>query len=186
MYENEKILVIYIYIYSWESKLLTVVEGDPKSSFLIATTPRCREGHNSFPMIDPLYPRYVPYVQLVPIVFHIYIYTYIYIYIYIYSCVFVCLCLCLCSIYNRHKHFMGIILNNYNSQNSQVHTHVLNKSEFADLSRGLPEGFLFNSYYASVGEGATPFPVLFHFTLDPYLIILSATQDGIKYHFLSL
>ena len=35
-------------------------------------------------------------------------------------------------------------------------------------------------------EGATPFPGLFHFTLDPYLIILSAKQGGIKYHFLSL
>ena len=33
-----------------------------------------------------------------------------------------------------------------------------------------------------VGEGATPFPGLLHFTLDPYLIMLSAKQGGIKYH----
>ena len=37
-----------------------------------------------------------------------------------------------------------------------------------------------------VGEGATPFPGLLHFTLDPYLILLSIKQGGIKYHFLSL
>ena len=33
-----------------------VVEGDPKAPILIATTPRCRGGHNSFPWIAPLYP----------------------------------------------------------------------------------------------------------------------------------
>ena len=37
-----------------------------------------------------------------------------------------------------------------------------------------------------VGEGATPFPEFNHFTLDPYLIILSVKQGGIKYHLLSL
>ena len=38
----------------------------------------------------------------------------------------------------------------------------------------------------SIGEGATPFPWLIHFTLDPYLIMLSVKQSSIKYHFLSL
>ena len=33
-------------------------------------------------------------------------------------------------------------------------------------------------------KDATPFPGLLHFTLDPYLIILSVKQGGIKYHFL--
>ena len=33
---------------------------------------------------------------------------------------------------------------------------------------------------------ATPFPGLLHFTLDPYLIMLSVKQGSIKYHFLSL
>ena len=37
-----------------------------------------------------------------------------------------------------------------------------------------------------VGKGATLFSELFHFTLDPYLIMLSDKQGGIKYHFLSL
>ena len=36
------------------------------------------------------------------------------------------------------------------------------------------------------GEGATPFPGLLCFTLDPYLIMLSVKQGSIKYHFLSL
>ena len=35
-------------------------------------------------------------------------------------------------------------------------------------------------------DGATLFPGLFHFILDPYLIMLSVKQEGIKYHFLSL
>ena len=38
--------------------------------------------------------------------------------------------------------------------------------------------------HQGVGEGATPFPGLLHFTLDPYLIMLSIKQEGIKYHFL--
>ena len=42
-------------------KLVTVVEGDPKTPFTIATTPRCRGGRYSFPRIAPLYPWYVPY-----------------------------------------------------------------------------------------------------------------------------
>ena len=35
-------------------------------------------------------------------------------------------------------------------------------------------------------EGATPFPWLLHFILNPYLILLSINQGGIKYHFPSL
>ena len=43
-------------------KLVTVVEGDPKAPFSIATTPRCRGGRNSFPWIAPLYFWYVTYI----------------------------------------------------------------------------------------------------------------------------
>ena len=45
----EKLIVVTI-------KLVTVVEGDQKAPFSIATTPRCSEGHNSFTGIAPLYP----------------------------------------------------------------------------------------------------------------------------------
>ena len=37
-------------------KLVTVVEGDQKAPFSIATTARCRGGCYSFPRITPLYP----------------------------------------------------------------------------------------------------------------------------------
>ena len=36
-----------------------------------------------------------------------------------------------------------------------------------------------------LGKGATPFPGLLYFTLDPYFIIRKVKQAGIKYHFLS-
>ena len=42
--------------YITKIKLATIVEGDPKAPFSIATTPRCREGRYSFPRIAPLYP----------------------------------------------------------------------------------------------------------------------------------
>ena len=42
-------------------KLATVVEGDQKAPFSIATTPKWR-GRYYFPWIAPLYSWYVPYV----------------------------------------------------------------------------------------------------------------------------
>ena len=40
-----------------DSKLLaTVMEGNPKAPFSIATTPRCKEGRYSFPWTAPVYP----------------------------------------------------------------------------------------------------------------------------------
>ena len=44
------------------SKLATVVTGDQKVPFSIATTPMCRGGCYSFPWIAPLYPWYIPYI----------------------------------------------------------------------------------------------------------------------------
>ncbi len=51
---------------------------------------------------------------------------------------------------------------------------VLIVSKVGDLSRRWPEG---------VWEGATPFSGFLHFALNPYHIMLSAKQGGIKYHF---
>ena len=51
-----------VYIYSKYIKLATVVEGDQKVPFSIATTPRCRGGCYSFPWISPLYLSYLPYI----------------------------------------------------------------------------------------------------------------------------
>ena len=47
--------VIWIITYK-KVKLATLVEGDPKAPFSIATTPRCRVGRYSIPLIAPLYP----------------------------------------------------------------------------------------------------------------------------------
>ena len=56
----------------------------------------------------------------------------------------------------------------------------------ATLVESDPKGPFQQLPHQGVREGATPFPGLLHFTLDPYLIMLSDKQDGIKYHFLSL
>ena len=52
---------IYIYIYIVKVKLGTVVEGNLKAPFSMATTPRCRGEYYSFPWIFPLYSWYVTY-----------------------------------------------------------------------------------------------------------------------------
>ena len=44
--------------------MVTVVEGDKKAPFSIATTPRCRGGRNSFLWGAPLYTRCVPCWEL--------------------------------------------------------------------------------------------------------------------------
>ena len=54
-------IYIYVYIVKLKVKLATIVEGDPKAPFSIATTPRCRGGRYSIPRIAPLYPWTVPY-----------------------------------------------------------------------------------------------------------------------------
>ena len=47
---------------SKQKTVATVVDGDQKAPFSIATTSRCRGGHYSFPWIAPLYPWHVPYI----------------------------------------------------------------------------------------------------------------------------
>ena len=60
-------------------------------------------------------------------------------------------------------------------------------SKVRDPSRGWPEGCLFDLLlHQGVREGATLYPGLLNFSLDPYLIMLSVKQGSIKYHFLSL
>ena len=52
----------YIYICNHQLYIVVVVvESNPKASFTIATTSRCRGGHYSFPWIAPLYPWSAPY-----------------------------------------------------------------------------------------------------------------------------
>ena len=59
--------IIYIYIYKmlfaiFIVKLATLVEGDQKAPFSIATTPRCRGRRYSFHWIAPLYPWSLLYI----------------------------------------------------------------------------------------------------------------------------
>ena len=62
------------------------------------------------------------------------------------------------------------------------------KSKVGDLNRGWLEFILEVMRYGnfSTGEGATLFPGSLHFIVDPYLIMLSVKQGGIKFHFWSL
>ena len=60
LFFNQTCLYIYKYIYIY-IYIVTIVEGEPKAPFLIATIPRCRRGRNSFPWIDPLYSWSLPY-----------------------------------------------------------------------------------------------------------------------------
>ena len=48
-------------IYINSKSLATVVKGDPKALFSVATTPKYWGGCYSFPWIAPLYPWYIPY-----------------------------------------------------------------------------------------------------------------------------
>ena len=64
---------------------------------------------------------------------------------------------------------------------SQSHEAVCVK--LATIVEGDPKAPFSIATTPCVGEGATPFPGLLHFTLEPYLIMLSVKQGGIKYHF---
>ena len=48
--KNKLNIILFTHI----KKLATIVEGDPKAPFSIATTPRCRGGRYSIPRIAPL------------------------------------------------------------------------------------------------------------------------------------
>ena len=64
-----------------------------------------------------------------------------------------------------------------------IYTYI---SKVATVVEGDPKGpFPIATTPRCRGWGATPFPGLHHFTLDPYLIMLSVKQGDIKYHFLS-
>ena len=84
-------------------------------------------------------------------------------------------------------HLENIKRNWLSKQLSVFHTGlhpVLLVSKVGDCSR-VTQRFPFQQLlHQGVGEGATPFPGLLHFTFDPYLKMLSIKQGSIKYHFL--
>ena len=63
---------------------------------------------------------------------------------------------------------------------------ILAKVNLATVFQGDPKATFQRLQHRGVGDGTTLSLGLFHFTLDPYLIMLSIKQGGIKYHFLSI
>ena len=61
VFQMTAIALVSVINHHISKKLATIVEGDPKAPFSIATTPRCRGGRYSIPWIAPLYPWTVPY-----------------------------------------------------------------------------------------------------------------------------
>ena len=81
--------------------MATVVEGDPKAPFSIATTPRCRRGRYSI-SLDCSTLAFTTTLALGESHFyltHTHTHTHIYIYMYIYK--------------EKEKHFFGVIMNLY-------------------------------------------------------------------------
>ena len=56
----------------------------------------------------------------------------------------------------------------------------------ATLGKGDPKAPFQSLLHRCVGKGATPFLRFLHITLDPYIVMLSSTLGGTKYHFLYL
>ena len=61
-----------------------------------------------------------------------------------------------------------------------------NKVKLATIVKGNPKAPFSIATTPLCRGGRYSFPGLLYFTLDPYLIMLSVKQGGIKYHFLSL
>ena len=61
-----------------------------------------------------------------------------------------------------------------------------NKVKLATIVEGNPKAPFSIATTPMCRGGRYSFPGLLYFTLDPYLIMLSVKQGGIKYHFLSL
>ena len=62
----------------------------------------------------------------------------------------------------------------------------VSKVKLANIVEGNPKAPFSIATTPRCMGGRYSFPGLLYFTLDPYLIMLSVKQGGIKYHFLSL
>ena len=63
---------------------------------------------------------------------------------------------------------------------------IICKVKLATIVEGNPKAPFSIATTPMCRGGRYSFPGLLYFTLDPYLIMLSVKQGGIKYHFLSL
>ena len=67
-----------------------------------------------------------------------------------------------------------------------IYIYIYSKVKLATIVEGNPKAPFSIATTPMCRGGRYSFPGLLYFTLDPYLIMLSAKQGGIKYHFLSL
>ena len=63
---------------------------------------------------------------------------------------------------------------------------IISKVKFVNIVEGDPKAPFSIATTTTCRGGRYSFPGLLHFTVDPYLIMLSVKQGGIKYHFLCL
>ena len=61
-----------------------------------------------------------------------------------------------------------------------------NEIKLVTLVEADPKALFQQLLHRGVGKTATPIPGFLQFIFDPYLIMLSVKQGGIKYYFLSL
>ena len=71
----------------------------------------------------------------------------------------------------------------FNAKSILIH---ISKVKLATIVEGNPKAPFSIATTPRCRGGRYSFPGLLYFTLDPYLIMLSVKQGGIKYHFLSL
>ena len=82
---------------------------------------------------------------------------------------------------SRTENFPQLIRFYLNSSNAYII-----KVKLATIVEGNPKAPFSIATTPRCRGGRYSFPGLLYFTLDPYLIMLSVKQGGIKYHFLSL
>ena len=140
--------------------MATIVEGNPKALFLIATTPRCRGERFSFPWIVPLYSWSIPFNAECSARRHQVPFFWVF-------------------GMNRpgiEPGSPGPLANTLTIMPMSGLSCILFKIE--SLNNTVIFGNNLNMF-ASFNLKTS------FFTLDPYLIILSVKKGGIKYHFLS-
>ena len=71
-------------------------------------------------------------------------------------------------------------------KNDHIHFFLHHNKKLATIVEGNPKAPFSIATTPRCRGGRYSFPGLLYFTLDPYLIMLSVKQGGIKYHFLSL
>ena len=93
-----------------------------------------------------------------------------------------------CFVYDRNTWYLITVCKQkiIIKKRIDIWCHILSKVKLATVVEGDPKAPLSIATTPRCRGGDYTFPGLLHFTLDPYLILLSVKQGGIKYHFLSL